>query len=78
MTTKEIILWILIVLIVSATVLILVCGCTGGGVAYYTSEPEVSLGNYDAASLPPSYVPQNVWVRHMGQPDQLVQLMPAY
>ena len=78
MTTKEIILWALIALIVSATVIILICGCAGGGVAYYAPEPEVGLGNYDAASLPPSYVPQEVWIRHMGQPDQLVQVMPAY
>lgn len=57
------------------TVSILVCGCAGGGY-YATPLPDFAIDN-EAASLP-TYEPQNVWVRTLGQPDQLVTVLPAY
>lgn len=77
MTVSQYTAWIIFWIVLVGLVVFIICGCAGGGVAYYAPEPQSSSGNYDAVSAP-SYVPQEVWVRRLGQPDELVTVMPAY
>jgi hypothetical protein len=73
MTTGDVV----VIIICASIVLIWVCGCAGGGYSSY--EPVLQTSSYDHASepLPPSQ-PQTVWVRTLGQPDQLVTVIPEY
>lgn len=77
MTWEKFIAWVIIWLIVTGVVVILLCGCAGGGYSSY--EPLLQTSSYDHASEPlTTSQPQTVWVRTLGQPDQLVTVIPAY
>jgi hypothetical protein len=77
MTWEKYVAWVIFWLIVTGVVVMLICGCADGGYSSYDNVLQTST--YDHASAPlPSYEPQTVWVRTLGQPDQLVTVIPAY
>lgn len=77
MTLEQYVKWVIIWLIVTGIIVFLICGCTGGGYSSY--DHVLRASSYDHASEPfPNDQLQNVWVRTLGQPDQLVTVMPAY